>query len=89
MQSHLNPLANDLLKASAGVLSTRRTEWELTGDPGPGYPRPYRWVTESESGIRDLANHLSTSQGGRPPALSGAKLRRRTIIETVWEEVEW
>ena len=25
-------------------MTTIRTEWMITGDPGPGYQRPYRFV---------------------------------------------
>lgn len=79
---------------------TLREEWEIVGDPGPGFPRPYRWVfgdgwhtpqpdlgsTPGEQ-ARTLFEQLTTSRDGRPPALTDAHLRMRTVIETRWEEV--
>lgn len=81
-------------------MTTIRTEWMITGDPGPGYQRPYRFVwgpdyirmrglapDQVEADARATFAQLTTpiKELGRP-GLTDARLRFRVVVETAWED---
>ena len=78
----------EMLAAAGPIGGETVTEWEVTGDPGYGYP-PYRFVFGAESSRsddpeRDLRAFLSVCGDWK----DGPHVRRREVTRTEWREVE-
>lgn len=67
------------------------TEWRVTGDPGPGYDRPYeftwgdRYAQGNRIPLEEMEQRARAFAAGE--FLTDVKLAFRTVVETDWEEV--